>query len=73
VRFVCNGGCPKNRLLRTADEGPGLNDLCDGYWAFFSHIDRPMSMMATALRMGKPATVVMEIMAEESQYANSRT
>jgi uncharacterized protein len=66
VRFVCNGGCPKNRLARTADREPGLNHLCEGYKAFFSHIDRPMRMMAAALKMGKPATVVMEILAEET-------
>lgn len=65
VRFVCNGGCPKNRLLPAGDGEPGLNHLCEGYRAFFRHIDRPMRMMAAALRMGKPATVVMGILAEE--------
>jgi uncharacterized protein len=66
VRFVCNGGCPKNRLLPTGEGEPRLNHLCEGYKAFFTHIDRPMRMMAAALRMGKPATVVMEILAEEN-------
>jgi uncharacterized protein len=65
VRFACNGGCPKNRLLRTADGEPDLNVLCKGYKAFFTHIDRPMRLMAAALRMGRPATVVMDILAEE--------
>src|SRR5205085_265786 len=27
VRFVCNGGCPKDRILLTPDGEPGLNYL----------------------------------------------
>jgi uncharacterized protein len=67
VRFVCNGGCPKNRLLPAEEGEPDLNYLCEGYKAFFMHIERPMRMMAAALRMGKPATVVMEILAKENR------
>lgn len=50
VRFICNGGCPKNRVLRTPEGEAGLNYLCEGYKAFFTHIDRPMRMMAAELR-----------------------
>ena len=35
VRFICNGGCPKNRLLRSAD-GRNLNYLCAGYKRFLA-------------------------------------
>lgn len=49
VRFVCNGGCPKNRLLRTLYSEPGLSHLCEGYKAFFTHIDEPMQTLAAAL------------------------
>ena len=52
VRFVCNGGCPKNRFRRTPDGEEGLNYLCAGYRDFFRYIDEPMRLMAARLRLG---------------------
>lgn len=63
VRFACNGGCPKNRFIATPDGEPGLNYLCAGYKAFFTHIDRPMRMMAELLRQGRYADEVMQLLA----------
>jgi uncharacterized protein len=59
VRFACNGGCPKDRVLTTPDGEPGLNYLCAGYKAFFRHIDEPMTVMANLLRQGREADGVM--------------
>jgi len=63
VRFACNGECPKNRFTLTPDGDPGLNYLCSGYRAFFTHIDGPMRIMADRLRHGGYADEVMEILA----------
>lgn len=60
VRFVCNGGCPKNRFTTSPDGEPGLNYLCAGYKAFFAHIDPAMSFMARELRANRaPANVMV--------------
>jgi uncharacterized protein len=63
VRFACNGECPKNRFVLTPDGEPGLNYLCAGYKAFFTHIDRLMALMAERLRNGGYADEVMEALA----------
>jgi uncharacterized protein len=75
VRFMCNGGCPKNRLLTTPDGEPGLNYLCAGYKAFFRHIDQPMRFMAAELRAQRPPANIMLVLAREEaerarQFAN---
>jgi uncharacterized protein len=56
VRFACNGGCPKDRFLKTPDGEPGLHFLCEGYQLFFRHVDKPMRHMAGLLRQGRDAT-----------------
>lgn len=59
VRFACEGGCPKHRFTPTAVGEPGLNYLCPGYHAFFSHIDAPMRRMAALYRAGRPPADIM--------------
>ena len=60
VRFLCNGGCPKNRILKTPDGDAGLNFLCEGYKAFFTHTGPAMRFMADALASGRPPAGIME-------------
>ncbi|MEN8230874.1 MAG: anaerobic sulfatase maturase, partial [Bacteroidota bacterium] len=59
VRFACNGGCPKNRTKHTPDNEYGLNYLCEGYKAFFKHIDQPLQIMAGLLRKNLPPANIM--------------
>ena len=62
VRFACHGECPKNRFINTPDGEAGLNYLCAGYKAFFTHVDLPMRTMANLLRQGRFADEAMEIL-----------
>jgi len=64
VRFVCNGGCPKNRLIATPDGEAGLNWLCEGYRGFFNHIRPAMEYMAAALRQRQPPAGIMRALKE---------
>jgi uncharacterized protein len=59
VRFACNGGCPKDRFIRTPDGEPGLNYLCAGYKDFFHHVDEPMRAMSGLLRQGGAPSELM--------------
>jgi serine-type anaerobic sulfatase-maturating enzyme len=54
--FACYGECPRNRFIKTPDGEEGLNYLCDGYMAFFRHIDKPMRTMADLVRKGAMPT-----------------
>ena len=65
VRFACHGGCPKDRFIATNDGEPGLNYLCDGYLAFFHHVDRPMRLMCDLLREDRAPSEVMAVYAAE--------
>jgi len=60
--FACHGGCPKNRFIETDKPTERINYLCEGYQAFFSHIDQPMQWMAQALREQRPPATVMQRM-----------
>jgi uncharacterized protein len=60
VLFACYGECPRNRFIQTPDGEDGLNYLCAGYKAFFTHIDTPMKTMADLLRQGRYADEIMQ-------------
>ncbi|MCH8292307.1 anaerobic sulfatase maturase [Candidatus Poribacteria bacterium] len=67
VRFVCHGGCPKNRFIKTPAGEEGLNYLCAGYKMFFNHIDQPMKLMCAAIQAGRPADSIMPLMRQKKQ------
>ncbi|BDD12244.1 anaerobic sulfatase maturase (plasmid) [Fulvitalea axinellae] len=67
VRFVCNGGCPKNRVGKSIHDEFGQNYLCEGYYHFFKHIDPYMRFMANELRNERPPANVMEWVRAQDQ------
>jgi uncharacterized protein len=55
VLFACNGGCPKHRF---AGPDGAHNHLCQGYRAYFTHVDATMRAMADLYRRGRsPARI----------------
>lgn len=56
---LCNGGCPKDRFIKTPDGEHGLNYLCEGYKAFFKHIQKPMQIMVDLLKQRRPPAEIM--------------
>ncbi len=50
VLDMCNGGCPKDRVLLTPDGEGGLNYLCAGYKRFFAHCRPFIAELSTLWR-----------------------
>lgn len=66
---MCNGGCPKDRIVRTSAGEPGLNYLCAGYRRFFTHC-RPYTLkMAALLWNGQSPELLMEQLHAEKAMA----
>jgi uncharacterized protein len=60
VLFACYGECPRNRFIETPTGEGGLNYLCAGYKAFFTHVDGPMRKMAGLVSQGRYADEIMQ-------------
>ncbi len=72
VRFICNGGCPKNRFIKAPNGEEGLNYLCQGYRAFFNHIDGPMRFMANEIKTRRAPANIMAYLANKEAEFNQR-
>jgi len=60
VLHLCNGGCPKNRFIKTPDGSPGLNYLCKGYKKFFTYVTPYMEFLSEMYRRKIPFKVSMD-------------
>jgi len=46
---ICNGECPKNRIIKTPDGEPGLNYLCAGFKRLYKYVEPYMDFMANEI------------------------
>jgi uncharacterized protein len=49
----CNGGCPKDRFLKTPDGEEFLNYLCPAYRAFFGHAAGELGRLSAHMKAGR--------------------
>jgi uncharacterized protein len=64
---MCNGGCPKDRLVATTEGEPAVNYLCPAFKQFFAHVQPYARTLAPArpsldavMRSGEPARAASE-------------
>lgn len=68
VRFLCNGGCPKDRFVDSVDGEPGHNYLCTGFKLFFHHVNPAMQTMAQLVQANHaPAEIMRQYAAADFQ------
>jgi uncharacterized protein len=65
VRSMCNGGCPKDRLIQTPDGEDGLNYLCAGLKRFFTHSKPYFQKFAELIEAAEPAEKLMGMVRAE--------
>ena len=67
VLDLCNGGCPKDRLARSASGEDGLNYLCAGLKRFYVHSRPHLRQLAWHRQSGAPlANFMTRLNAEEA-------
>lgn len=65
VRFLCNGGCPKDRFVNSLDGEPGHNYLCAGLKSFFDHVNPAMQTMAGLVKSNRAPAEIMQMYAKD--------
>ena len=70
----CNGGCPKDRFVRTPDGEEGLNYLCAGLKHFFAYSRPYLQRLASLRQSGEPVERLMDsVRAEDNVEASRQT
>jgi uncharacterized protein len=63
---VCNGGCPKDRILPSVQDDFALNYFCPGLRRFFTHAEKPLRQVIELQKKGlPPAAIRAEIRASQ--------
>jgi uncharacterized protein len=70
VLAMCNGGCPKDRFIRTPDGEAGLNYLCAGYKRFFIHSRAHLKKMVELWEADQPVEKLMAAVRAEDAGAS---
>lgn len=65
VLALCNGGCPKDRFIRTPDGEEGLNYLCPGLKRFFTYSRPYLQRIASFRQSGEPLERLMRLIRSE--------
>ena len=73
VLAMCNGGCPKDRFLRTPEGEEGLNYLCAGLKVFFTYSTPYLQKLATFWQSGEPLDRLMHLLRAEDAPASDQT
>jgi uncharacterized protein len=61
---LCNGECPKNRILESNGEKGALNYLCSGLQLYFRHTEPSMRYMANELVHERPPANIMQALSK---------
>ena len=67
---MCNGGCPKDRFLRTPQGEEGLNYLCAGLKGFFTYSRPDLRRLAAFRLAGEPLDRLMRVLQAEDIHAS---
>ncbi|MBI4480556.1 MAG: anaerobic sulfatase maturase [Acidobacteria bacterium] len=69
---LCNGGCPKDRFLRTPEGEEGLNYLCAGLKVFFTYSRPYLQKLATFWQLGERLDLLRDVLRAEDVEASSQ-